>query len=266
MLFAKSGFPKDGEIVLCTVTKIQHHSVFVRLDWYDKSGMLHISEISPGRIRNIREFVEEGKVIVCKVLHIDAQKGHIDVSLRRVTEHQRGELITIQKQELKAEKILEVFCHEKKYDVKATYAKVFPLISQQFSYLHQAFSAVMSNQFSLSTISALTPTDVKSLTALILQRIKPPQVEILGQFKITSYVGDGLDIITNTLTHASQIDTKHLVISYSGAGLYSIRIICGDFKQAEKILSDVLAIIEPVFKENKEALYEFTRSEGKQIQ
>jgi len=44
----------------------------VNLEEYEsKSGMIHISEVSAGRIKNIREFVAEGKFIVCKVLSIN---------------------------------------------------------------------------------------------------------------------------------------------------------------------------------------------------
>ncbi len=55
----KVGFPKESEIVICTVTNIQYNSVFVKLDEYKNlQGMIHISEISPGRIRNLRDFVK----------------------------------------------------------------------------------------------------------------------------------------------------------------------------------------------------------------
>ena len=89
MLLKKEGFPEEGELVMCTVTNVQYHSVFVRLEEYGKSGMIHISEVSPGRIRNIRDFVKEGKKVICKVLRINLERGHIDLSLRRVSEAQK---------------------------------------------------------------------------------------------------------------------------------------------------------------------------------
>ena len=92
MLLRKAGFPEDSELVICTVTKINPGSVFVNIDEYDRSGLIHISEISPGRIRNIRDYVKEGKKVVCKVLHVDSNKGHIDLSLRRVSDGQRKRL------------------------------------------------------------------------------------------------------------------------------------------------------------------------------
>ena len=61
MYYKKSDLPEEGEILLCTVTNIQYSSVFVKMDENDKSGMIHISEIAAGRIRNIRDYVKEGK-------------------------------------------------------------------------------------------------------------------------------------------------------------------------------------------------------------
>ena len=55
MIYKKTGLPEDSEIVMCTVTKIQYSSVFVKIDEYGISGMIHISEIAAGRIRNIRD-------------------------------------------------------------------------------------------------------------------------------------------------------------------------------------------------------------------
>ena len=84
MFYKKPGKPEIGELVVCTVRKILPHSVFVSIDEYQNlEGMNHISEISPGRIRNLRDYVIEGKTIVCKVLNIN-QQGNIDLSLRRV--------------------------------------------------------------------------------------------------------------------------------------------------------------------------------------
>src|SRR5210317_1898406 len=103
MLLQKKGFPLEDELVLCTVTNIHFHSVFAKMDEYDnKTGLIHISEISPGRIRNIRDYVVEGKKVICKVLKIDEGRGHIDLSLRRVNDGQKREKNSQLKQEQKA--------------------------------------------------------------------------------------------------------------------------------------------------------------------
>ena len=114
MYFHKEGYPEEDELVLCTVTNVQYNSVFVRLDDYGKSGLVHISEVSPGRIRNLRDFVKVGKVIVCKILRVNRQKGHIDASLRRVNEAQRRRKTEERKAEQKAENILDALAKQLK--------------------------------------------------------------------------------------------------------------------------------------------------------
>jgi translation initiation factor 2 subunit 1 len=79
MLYKKTGLPEESELVLCTVTKVLPNSVFVTLDEYGIDGLIHISEVSPGRIRNIRDFVKEGKKVVCKILRINVERGQVDV-------------------------------------------------------------------------------------------------------------------------------------------------------------------------------------------
>ena len=107
MLHKREGFPEEDEIVMCTVTKIFPHSVFVNIDEFGRTGVIHISEISPGRIRNIRDFVKQDKKIICKILRINKERGHIDLSLRRVNDAQRRNKSNEIKQEQLAEKILE---------------------------------------------------------------------------------------------------------------------------------------------------------------
>ena len=57
---------EEGQIVLCTVEKILGTTVFVKIE-NNGEGTLTTSEISPGRIRNLRDYVVIGKKIVCKI-------------------------------------------------------------------------------------------------------------------------------------------------------------------------------------------------------
>src|SRR3990167_8454684 len=107
MLFKKHRFPDLNETVICIVKKVLPHSVFCSLDEYDKEGMIHISEIAPGRIRNIRGYVAEGRKVTCKILSIDREKLHINLSLRRVTQSQKIKKQQEFKQEERAAKLLE---------------------------------------------------------------------------------------------------------------------------------------------------------------
>ena len=78
-----------GQLVLCTVRKIDGTTVFLTIDEYNVEGTLTFMEIAPGRIRNIREYAFPGKKIVCKVLSI--RPNHLELSFRRVKTNERNE-------------------------------------------------------------------------------------------------------------------------------------------------------------------------------
>jgi translation initiation factor 2 subunit 1 len=90
----KKEYPEEGELVVGTITKVQGFGAFVTLDEYpNKEGFIHISEIATGWVKRIRNFVREKQKVVCKVVHVDAAKKHIDLSLKKVNDHQRREKI-----------------------------------------------------------------------------------------------------------------------------------------------------------------------------
>ena len=179
MLLKKKGFPEEGELLFCTVTNVQYNSVFVRIEEYEKSGLIHISEISPGRIRNIRDFVKEGKMIVCKVIKIDQQRGHIDLSLRRVTEMQKRQKTEERKQEQKAEKIIETLAMQLKKPVEQLYFLLSEKIIPKYGMMQYAFEDVVENHVTI--LSMGIPEDIaKPLEAIVKEKIKPKKLIIGG--------------------------------------------------------------------------------------
>ena len=89
----KPEWPEIGDLVIATIETVTDYGAYAKLDEYNKRGLLHVSEISSSWIRNIRDFVREGQKMVLKVLRVDLEKGHIDLSLRRVTKREKIEKI-----------------------------------------------------------------------------------------------------------------------------------------------------------------------------
>src|SRR3989344_7500317 len=145
-MFIKEGLPEQGNLVMCTVKKILFHSVFVDLDEYNQiEGMVHISEISPGRIRNIRDYVKEGKKIVCKVLRVNQERKQIDLSLRRVNQNERIIKSTEFKQERKAEKMLESLAKDLKISPDELFKTFGKKLIENYSSLNNGFLEFASN-------------------------------------------------------------------------------------------------------------------------
>lgn len=254
MLYSKSGFPEDSEIVLCTVTKVHYNMVFVTLDEYqNKTGVIHISEIAPGRIRNIRDYVVEGKKVICKVLRINHERGNIDLSLRRVNDKQRRTKNSQIKQEQLAEKIIELVAKDLKLDVKTLYRTVSDKVFQEYDLIHACFQDAVMEEFNLEKLG-LEKKVLEKLKEAVFLRIKPPEVMIAGNFSIITYDPNGVQIVKDALKF---VKGEGVEIKYMGAGKYRLTIKAGDYKTAEDILEKITEnVIASVEDKDGEASFE----------
>jgi len=259
MLYRREGYPEEGELLLSKVTKIHFHSVFVHLEEYDRSGLIHISEIAPGRIRNIADYVKEGKMVVCVVLRIDRDKGHIDLSLRRVSEGQRRKKVNEIKQEQKAEKIVEFVSKAMKKDSKQLYELISNEVFNDYIYLYEFFEEVAQDVTPITKFKF----DKKlsdELLKQIKQRIKPQVVEIKAELFLKSYDLNGLEIVKNALLKGEVEGKDAIVLSYKGGGAYNLLITSEDYKTAESILEKVTDVIKKDIEKNK-GTFSFARIE-----
>ena len=102
---------EEGEVVLCTVDRIVGTVVFVKIEG-NGEGSIVMSEVAPGRIRNIRDYVVPKKKIACKILRI-SPSGHIDLSLRRVSQKESKEVKSMAQGEQSYVKILKSILGDK---------------------------------------------------------------------------------------------------------------------------------------------------------
>ena len=256
MLLKKKGFPEEDILVLVTVTKVNPNSVFVTLDHYEKrTGLIHISEISPGRIRNIRDYVVEGKKIVCKILRVDREKGHIDISLRRVTEIQKRNFLNDIKQEQKAEKLLQFFAEKNKISVVDLNKIVFN-IGKDYNFVFDFFRDIVENVVKVE--DTINIPIAKKLEEFVREKIQPEEVVVKGKLKVSFFDSDGVSEIKSLFKEVMDDQTE---VRYLGAGVYSFEVKAKEFKDAEKLLKQKLDKVES-FVEQKKGVFSFERIEA----
>ena len=75
-----------GAIVEGKVTGITKFGAFVELP-EKKTGMVHISEVAPTFVKEIRDFITEGQTVKVKVLSVDVKKRRIGLTMRGVKQN-----------------------------------------------------------------------------------------------------------------------------------------------------------------------------------
>lgn len=74
---------KKESLIKCQVTGIEKYGIFVNVDQY-YNGLIHISEISNGFVRDINEYVKIDETIYAKILEIDEENAQLKLSIKDI--------------------------------------------------------------------------------------------------------------------------------------------------------------------------------------
>ncbi len=74
---------KEKDIIEAKVTGIQEYGAFVSID-NEYDGLIHISEISYGFVKNINDYVKIGDKIYAEVINIDKDSNQLRLSIKDI--------------------------------------------------------------------------------------------------------------------------------------------------------------------------------------
>ncbi|MDR0335224.1 MAG: translation initiation factor IF-2 subunit alpha [Methanomassiliicoccaceae archaeon] len=249
------GFPEDGELVVCTVKSVKNFGAFVTLDEYDdKEGFVHVRDVTTGWVKYIRDFIREGQKIVCKVLGVDSSKGHIDLSLKSVNEHQKREKIQQWKNEKKAEKLMEIVAERLSMSVDDAWASFGNKVLETYETLYGAFEAVAASADEFR--EEFTGKWIDIFVEVANENVTLPYVQIEGILELRSSAPNGVDLIKNAMKKGEKAaKDSNVVLQYVGAPRYRVVITADDYKEAEDIMKVVSsAVIDDLVKAGGEAV------------
>ncbi|NLI73614.1 MAG: translation initiation factor IF-2 subunit alpha [Euryarchaeota archaeon] len=237
-----SEFPEEAELVVCTVQNVRNFGAFVTLDEYGgKEGFIHIRDVATGWVKYIRDYVREGQKIVCKVLGVDSSKGHIDLSLKSVNEHQRREKIQEWKNENKAEKLMEILAERLGKELIALYEEFGYDLMSTYGTLFGAFEQVAAHPETLEE-EEFSGEWMDAFIEVAKENVTPPHVQIDGYLELICPEPDGVDKIREALLKG-EASSNRAKIQYIGAPRYRVVITAPDYKTAEEDLKDVTAAV-----------------------
>ncbi len=243
--------PELDELVLATVKKILPYGAFCTLDEYGRmEAFLHISEVAPRWIKNIREFLYEGQHLVAKVHNVIPEKNQVDISLKRLTESEKKRKLENVRHERRAEKLFEVAIKQAKSTTSEAMA-ARKALSDKHGDLIDAFE-----QLSETGEKALDGLKIeKGLAAALLmvaqKSIRKTKASARTVARLVSYSPNGVKRIQSALTSIVAPPESELAISYLGAPRYQITVSGHDFKEANKTLDKIKEGIEASAKKNE---------------
>jgi len=232
------GWPSEGELVICDVKTVKDFGAFLRLEEYaGKEGFVHISEISSGWVKRIEDHIQEGEKRVCKVLRVDKSKGHIDLSLKQVNEHQKREKLQAWKNQKKADNLLGIVAERLNKDLEECYEKFGFELSDKYGSLYKAFEESSIDPDVLEK-DGFEGEWTEHFVEVAKENISPPYVSITGFVELSSTNPNGIEDIEHSLSAFEDTEDSRVEVNYVAAPKYRVEVESQDYKIAEEIFEE----------------------------
>ena len=232
----RPAFPEEGDLVVATVRSIRNFGAVVSLDEYaEREAFIHLSEVAPGWVKYIRDHIREGQKIVARVLRVDTTKNQVDLSLKRINDHQRREKVQSWKNEQRATRLLEQVAKALKISADEAADQFGGGLLEKYGSLFAAFELASADpkRFQRDQERAAW---VSTFLKVAHENIQPPHVSIQGTLEVQDPSEAGVDHVKAALLAAEAVDPQAVEVQYVGAPRYRVRVDASQYKQAEDTL------------------------------
>jgi translation initiation factor 2 subunit 1 len=241
-------YPQLDEFLVGTVKKIMPFGAVIALDEYGGlESFVHISEVSSGWVRNIREHLKEGQKVVVKTVFIDASKRQIDVSLKRVSEGEKKRKLEAFQSEKRAAKLFERTAAKLGKTMQAAMMEAGAPLQREYGSLWTAFEALAAGEEPKTPLPKAWLAALKQTAGV---EIKPKRARMRALVTAKSTAGDGVRRVKAVLEKIAATKTEGVAtkIHYVSAPHYFFDVDAPDYKSAEKFLQKAAAAGEAAAK------------------
>lgn len=214
--------------MICKISKINPHSAFAYLEEYGTEGMVHISEVSSGWVKDIRNFVKAGQMVVAKVIRVEG--NHVSLSLKRVDKNQKNNKIKEYRLNQRAEKMLQMAADAMKKSLDKAYEEVGFSMQENFGSLYEGFKVSLTNP-SLLKDRGIPEKWIEHIKSVAGKTIIQKEFEFKAKLHVKTYKPSGINIIRNLLDMGGKTG---LEIKYIAAPDYLVKYKSMNAKKGEK--------------------------------
>ncbi|RLE95300.1 MAG: translation initiation factor IF-2 subunit alpha [Thermoprotei archaeon] len=245
MIKKREKLPRVNELVVGTVKRIFEHGAFVTLDEYGGiEAYCPVGEASHSWFKSIRDVMREGQKKVFKVIRVNRRRGHVDVSLKRVTDQERARKMREWKRAVSAHKLLEIIAEKMGKTIDDAYRELGWKLEDYYGEIYAGFEEIAKRGIQAALEAGVSEDWAKVALALAKERIKIPEAKISGIFVIQSYSPKGVEDIKKILEIPLKVAEKYpktkTRLYTMGAPRYRMDLTAPNYKIAEKCLKEIV--------------------------
>ncbi|XP_073304027.1 eukaryotic translation initiation factor 2 subunit alpha homolog isoform X2 [Primulina huaijiensis] len=237
-------FPEIDTPVMVQVKSINPDTcAYVLLLEYNIEGMLSFTELSRRRIRSVLSLIRVGRVEPLMVLHVDREKGFVNLTKRRVSE---DDARTCEEKFNKSKHVHSIMRHvAETMDIDLEAFKL--IVSDPDSVLDPLTRRVeeinADGQKVTKVVPAISDEVKKVLVQNIKRRMTPHVLKIRADIEMRCFELDGILHIKNAMRKAEAAGNKDcpVKISLVGSPLYVLNTQTFDKEQGIETLNKAIA-------------------------
>ncbi len=259
VMYKKPGLPEKNEYVIAKVKKIEPAAAICDLLEYDVEAIIPFNEVAKGRIKDIRDHLREGQIVVGKVIIVNPASKTVYISLRKADERLKKAKLNEYKLEQTADKVLQLLAKKLNVPIEEVYEKVAKPILEKEKLLYYVFLRAVKEGKQVLEEYNIPKEWIDPLYEVIRERIQPPKYEIKGIIELYTIAPNGVELIREGFRKAKEILRKENLefsIKYQGAGRYYLKAEGLDGKKLEKAVEEVIKVLEETIGETGEVGFE----------
>ncbi len=231
----RRGTPSFGDLVVCKITGVNPNSAFAKLEEYKEEGIIHISEITSGWVRDIREHIKLNQVVIAKVTRID-EGGRLSLSIRRVERNQEKEKMKEYKLDQRAEKMLEMAAKDMGKSLDEAYEEAGYKLQEVFGSLYKGFKVSLTKPGAL-TEKGIPENWASRITKIAEKNIEQKEFVFRAGLNLRTHRRGGIFAIKNVLQKAEEMGIE---VRYISAPEYLLKYKTKNAKKGLKEFSEKL--------------------------
>jgi len=251
----RRGHPDINELVVCTVEKVTQFAAWVNVEEYNLKGIIHISEVAGKWVKNIKNYIKEGKKYVCKVMKFEPKKDLVTLSLRRVSRIEKKQKMNQFRKEERAEKLLEIAAKSLNKNLDQAYEEAGYILQEKFGDLYTGLEKMKKVSREKLKKYGLTDEWIDALLEIVKKSLKEKITVMKFHLEIKSYSPNGIEKIKELM---KEIEEKtESKVRYIAAPTYRLDIKTTNPKETEKKVTKYLEFL----KKSKDPIFDYRRIE-----
>ncbi|CAD7924982.1 unnamed protein product [Amoebophrya sp. A25] len=195
--FYENDVPEVNSLVMVKVLRVAETSAYVMcLEYSGLEGMILFSEVSTRRIRSMLKEIRAGQFCVCMVLRVDKEKGHLDLSRRRVNADDRAGFLQKYAKSKLVHSTMRQLSAVHSLNCEELCSKIAWPLYKRFPHAIDAFKQYINTRDDSIFKEMDVPEKVKTdMLAIIEKKLTPQAIKLKAKIEVSCYEIEGIDAL-----------------------------------------------------------------------